>query len=195
MRPRRGLEGQRQHRRHAVVINNSCPPNDAFTFAPSGAKRVISVGRLDWQKGFDVLIDAFSRIADDHPGATLTIFGEGQEREALERLVQHRGMDHRIRLPGTTQQPGAWIAQADILVLSSRHEGFSNVLAEATVAGIPSIATNCDYGPDEIIFDMQNGMLVPVDDVAALAGAITKLLSDPELQNRFTKAAEITGSG
>jgi glycosyltransferase involved in cell wall biosynthesis len=181
-------------RRRAEVIPNPCAPNPNFQFRPTMTKRVIAVGRLDHQKGFDLLIYAFRRTLASHPDATLTIFGEGVERATLEALIARLKLQGSVRLFGTTKSPGAWIELGDILVMPSRHEGFSNVLLEAMVAGIPSIAADCDFGPSEIIPDSQSGILVPTEDVGALAEAMTNLLADRELQERLShNAVLVTG--
>jgi glycosyltransferase involved in cell wall biosynthesis len=176
-------------RRKAVVIPNPVAPPDGFVARPGDGGRVVAVGRLDWQKGFDLLIDAFAAAAPRLPGATLTIWGEGPERPALERRVAALGLGDLVRLPGITARPGAWVEEADLFVLSSRHEGFANALAEAAGAGIPCVSFDCRFGPRDILDDGRGGLLVPPEDVAALAAAIERALGDPALRRRLAGGA------
>jgi glycosyltransferase involved in cell wall biosynthesis len=120
----------------------------------------------------------------------LSIFGEGPERGALERQADRLGIADRVRLPGLTSSPGEWIAAADIFVLSSRFEGFPNVLLEALAAGIPSVAFDCPWGPADIIHDERTGLLIAKEDVAALASALVRLLTDSDLRHRIAACAQ-----
>ncbi|WGH79641.1 glycosyltransferase family 4 protein [Jannaschia ovalis] len=176
-------------RDRAEVIYVPCPPAAGARYANTGGKRVVAVGRLDGQKGFDLLIAAFAAVHRDHPDASLTIFGEGQERARLERMVAEAGLGAAVTLPGVTAARGAWIGEGDIFVFSSRHEGFGNALAEATAAGMPSISFDCEFGPAEIITHGETGLLVPPEDTDALARAISGLLADPAQQARLSAAA------
>jgi glycosyltransferase involved in cell wall biosynthesis len=175
-------------RRRGRVIPN---PVDLTPAAPSrpGAGRLVAVGRLVHQKGFDLLLAAFARIAPEHPEWTLTIWGEGEQRAALEASCAHLGLAGRVRLPGITKRPGQWVEQADVLVLSSRYESFGNVITEAMAAGLPVIAFSCPWGPGEILRDGEDGLLVPPEDVGALAAAMRRLILDTDLRRRLGQAA------
>lgn len=173
----------------ARVIANPCEPLSGF--APSGPEaplRMVAVGRLDRQKGFDLLIEAFARMRSTRP-TTLTIFGEGPERGRLEALRDGLGLAERVALPGATTAPGDWLAEADMLVAPSRFEGFPNVVAEAVVTGLPVVAFDCDYGPRELIRHCGNGLLVPVGDIDGLARAMARLADDDELRHKMTARA------
>jgi glycosyltransferase involved in cell wall biosynthesis len=178
-----------QHR--ATVIPNPCSPiGTPRTEPPKGAGvHLVAVGRLDHQKGFDLLLQAFAKIRHRHSGLRLTIFGEGSERASLEALSARLGIDDAVSLPGLTARPGAWIEAGDIMVLSSRYEGFPNVVAEATVSGLPVVSFDCPYGPRELIADGENGLLVPEGNVDALAEAISRLANDPELRRKMRAGA------
>ena len=138
---------------------------------------VVAVGRLSYQKGFDLLIEAFSRL--DNPSARLIIFGEGELRDALQQQIDIADLSERVSLPGYCDTPVAEIAAADLFVLSSRFEGSPNVLVEAMRCGVPVIATDCPSGPDQILRTGKLAPLIAVDDVEGLARAMNLMLSTP----------------
>lgn len=176
----------------SVVIPNPCAPHDTHTAAPNAAtNRLAAVGRLDKQKGFDVLLHAIVQIVQEVPDAKLTIHGEGPERAHLEALCASLDLTDHVTLPGASPTPGSWLSETDVMVMPSRFEGFPNVLAEATVNGLPVVSTDCDFGPREIISEGENGLLVPVDDRKALAETIIRLLKDRDLRTRMAGAAAI----
>lgn len=165
----------------AVVIRN---PASAPAFRPDGVsmKRLVGVGRLTEQKGFDLLIQAFALVAPERPDWELVIWGDGPDRSALEAQVRALGLAGRTSLPGVTPRPGAWVETATALVLSSRFEGSPNVVLEAMAAGIPVIAAACDFGPEEIIDSERDGLLVPPENVDALADAMARIMDDAALR-------------
>jgi glycosyltransferase involved in cell wall biosynthesis len=154
----------------------------------SGTRRLVAVGRLVHQKGFDLLLRAFAEIATEHPEWTLTIWGEGEERGRLEALCAQLALLEQVQLPGLTELPGQWVEEAEVFVLSSRFESFGNVVTEAMVAGLPVVAFECPWGPGDIIRDGEDGLLVPPEDVGALAAAMRRLIVDPELRRRLGEA-------
>ncbi len=177
----------------AIVIPNPCNPIGLPGNEPEHGDGVhfVAVGRLDKQKGFDLLLRAFQICLRSEPTVKLTIFGEGAERAALEQLSSALSISSAVRLPGVTERPGEWIAAGNTLVLSSRYEGFPNVVAEATVCGLPVIAFDCPYGPRELIKEGQNGLLVQEGDVDGLAKAMSKLAADPGLRALMREAAPL----
>ena len=144
-------------------------------------RRVVAIGRLTPQKGFDLLLQAFARIAPSRPGWQLTIHGEGPERRNLEDERRALGLDDRVDLPGVTADPAAALQAATIFVLPSRWEGFPNVLGEAMAMGRPVVAFDCPSGPAELVRHELDGLLVPPADVAALAESLARLMDDPHL--------------
>jgi glycosyltransferase involved in cell wall biosynthesis len=140
---------------------------------------IAACGRLDRQKGFDLLLQAFARLPDTD--LALVILGEGPERGRLEALAGELGIGPRLLMPGFVRNPWACIARAAVFVLSSRWEGFASVLVEAMACGTPVVATDCEWGPREIVRDGEAGLLVRVDDPDSLAAAINRVLADGAL--------------
>jgi len=139
-----------------------------------GAPRLLGLGRLHRNKGFDTLLRALPHL----PGAVLTLAGEGPEHEALVRLAGELGVADRVQFLGWRQDSGALLAACDIFVCSSRHEPLGNVVLEAWSAGKPVVAVAAQ-GPSELIRDGETGVLVPPESPEALAVAIGALLADP----------------
>lgn len=154
--------------------------------------RIVAAGRLNEQKGFDLLVAAFSHIQHAAGEWRLDIFGEGPGRTALQSLISSLGLSERVKLMGNSTAPGAWIEHADLFVLSSRYEGFPNALGEAMAAGLPVIAADCDFGPAEMVEHMQSGLLVPPEDTGELGKAMLLCIEDEALRERLGKNAADT---
>jgi glycosyltransferase involved in cell wall biosynthesis len=157
---------------------------------PSAARQVVAVGRLDDQKGFDILIRAFARCAPGHPRWSLVIAGEGPRRRELEAQVAEADVTDRVRLPGRVRDTELLLADSDLFILSSRFEGFPNVLLEAMAVGLPTIAFDCDSGPATIIRTGTDGVLVPAEDVDGLAREMNRLMGDDSGRIRLGREAE-----
>jgi glycosyltransferase involved in cell wall biosynthesis len=141
---------------------------------------LFALGRLSEQKGFDTLIAAHAlALRQGAPPHRLLIAGEGPDLEPLKALAAERGVTGSVTFAGFLHDPHAVLARADLFVLPSRWEGFGLALGEAILLGVPSIAADCVSGPREILDGGRYGDLVPVDDVAALAQAITMHFKDP----------------
>ncbi|MXP63764.1 glycosyltransferase [Roseomonas sp. M0104] len=140
-----------------------------------GAPRLLALGRLHRNKGFDMLLRALPLL----PGAALTIAGEGPERAALARLAAQLGVADRVQLLGWRRDSGALLAACDVFVCSSRHEPLGNIVLEAWSAGRPVVAVAAQ-GPSELIRDGETGLLVPPESPEGLAAAIRTLLQEPE---------------
>ncbi|WKT82989.1 MULTISPECIES: glycosyltransferase [unclassified Thermosynechococcus] len=153
------------------------------------ADEILAVGRLDDQKGFDLLLRAFAMSGLKQAGARLVILGEGAKRAFLTRLAAELGLSEAVSMPGVVEAPEQWMARCIFFVLPSRYEGFPNALLEAMAMGCPVIAADWDSGPREMVQDGENGLLVPTEDVGALAQALARLWRDAALRARLGAAA------
>jgi len=150
---------------------------------------VMSAGRLHAQKDYPSLLRAF-QIVSKQVSCRLLILGDGEEKQQLESLVHELGIVELVNFVGFTENPYQYMRQAQVFVLSSKWEGFGNVLAEALAVGCPVISTDCPSGPREILQDGLYGQLVPVADVNSLANAILKALQSKHNSNLLTEAAD-----
>ena len=148
---------------------------------------VIAAGRLVPQKNYPLLLRAFARAAEVHP-SRLVILGQGRERDGLEKLAEDLGIEGRVAFLGFQANPFKYLARSDVFVLSSLWEGVANVLPEAMACGVPVVSTRCPSGPDEVITHGVNGLLVPMEDEAAMTEAILCLLDDGGLSTRLVEA-------
>ncbi|MCC5959455.1 MAG: glycosyltransferase [Rhodobacteraceae bacterium] len=139
---------------------------------------VIGAGRLNIQKGFDTLIDAVA-LANQNRPTRLIILGEGLLEQALKERAATHAPELKVAFPGFVTNPYAYMARADVFVLSSRWEGSPNALLEAVAIGLPCVACDCPSGPREILVSSELGLLCPVDDAEAMAGAILASLDNP----------------
>jgi glycosyltransferase involved in cell wall biosynthesis len=165
------------------------PQLPPYRFLPQDGKLLLCVGRLEVQKGHDLLLQSFERVAGDHPDWTLVILGEGDWRKHLEGLVQRYGLEQRVKMPGRAGNLTEWYSRADLFVLSSRWEGFPLALIEALAHGVPVVSFDCAYGPREVIRHNVDGLLVPAEDTEALGEALDYLMSDADLRHRFSQRA------
>jgi glycosyltransferase involved in cell wall biosynthesis len=152
--------------------------------APVPPYRLVAVGRLAYEKGFDVLLQAMPAILERFK-ATLEIHGEGTERARLQAQIAALGVDRHVRLMGATLDPLAELVASDLFVFPSRHEGFGVALVEALACACQIVASDCPHGPSEILREGALGQLVPPDDPQALAAAVIRSLAgeihfDPE---------------
>lgn len=159
-----------------------------FALSVKPARFILAVGRLQPQKGFDRLLDAFARLKK--MGIELVILGEGDERDQLTQQALSLGIEKSVHLLGNVDNPTPWYCLAECFVLSSRHEGWPNVLMEAMACGCPIVSFDCDYGPSEIIEHGVSGLLVAEGNIENLADAIKSVCYDQKLRHQLSIAAK-----
>jgi glycosyltransferase involved in cell wall biosynthesis len=183
----------------AAMIEKARAPLDHPWFDGNGPPVVLGAGRLADQKDFPTLIRAFALLRRRRP-ARLVILGSAkvhaktvERRDALLSLAAELGVADDVQLPGSTDNPFAWMARASVFALSSRFEGLGNVLIEAMACGCPVVSTDCESGPAEILEDGRVGPLVPVGDAPALAVAIERVLDSAPDRDALRRRAEEFG--
>jgi L-malate glycosyltransferase len=188
---RREVESQGFDPRRCVFVRNGV---DLATFSPEGARAelgpgrwIVFIGRHDSQKRIDVLLRAFARIAPRLPDARLACAGKGPDEADLRELARELGVAERVRFLGERRDMPALLRAASVFVLPSAAEGLPNALLEALAVGVPSVVTDIP-GTDEVVTRDREALMVPVDDEAALAAAIERILTDRELSERLVRA-------
>lgn len=162
---------------------------DITEVSPLKAKRVIAVGRYVYQKGFDLLLQAWAKIEKHFPDWELAIYGMG-DRSPYENLARQLGVDmNRCHLNGSTQNIKKEYLESSLFVFSSRFEGFGMVLIEAMACGLPVVSFDCPCGPKDIVCHDEDGLLVPSGDIYKLANAMSQLMDSYELRHQMAKNA------
>lgn len=180
------------------VDNIYCIPNP-LTHYPEQIKshdethyRMICAGRLNSQKGFDLLISAFARISEDCPQWCIDIFGSGDDESFLRQCISEEGLEERIFIHPATDQIFEEFQNSDFFVFSSRFEGWGLVLVEAMSCGIPPVSFRCKYGPEEIITNGEDGLLVNDGDINDLGDKILWMISHSSERIEMGKKARIS---
>ena len=162
----------------------------AEKYSDCSAKRVIAVGRLDYQKSFDRLIQVWEKVHEKMPDWTLDIFGQGEWREILQGMIDERGLQETVKLNGPTKNIGQEYSESSMIVMSSHYEGFPMVMIEAMACGLPAVSFDFKCGPKDIIKEGENGLVVPDGDIDGLAKAMMTLMRDDELRKRMGEEAK-----
>lgn len=152
-----------------------------------GDRVVVTLARLEYQKGIDILIEAAARIVKDLPGVRFAVAGDGVDEGKLKAQASALGVDHHVRFLGRVSRPHLYLRASDLFLLTSRWEALPFSIVEAFQAGIPAVATACS-GVVELIDD-EVGAVVPVGDVAAIARAVGRILGDDALRGAMGRAA------
>ena len=175
------------------------PTLDPGNYIKQEEKIILAVGSLKPQKGFDILVESVSEFLNSYPEWKLIILGGKVDelddndgfkyRRHLQKIIEKHALQDQVILPGKAGNIGEWYQRADIFVLSSRYEGFPNVLLEALSSGIACVAFDCDTGPRDMIQHYENGILVEHLNTKDLNMAIQKLINDDELRKNLSKNA------
>ena len=154
------------------------------------AKKVIAIGRYTYQKGFERLIEAWRMISPQFPEWKLDIIGDGEERETLQCLIYHYGLEKTITLFKPMKEIAQAYCGASLLVLTSRYEGLPMVLLEAQTFGLPIVAFQCKCGPKDIVEEGKTGFLVEEGNIREFAQKMALVMSDEELRKQMGRNAQ-----
>jgi glycosyltransferase involved in cell wall biosynthesis len=171
-----------------IAVPNSVP-EPAVPPSDGSAKVIAAAGRLVRSKRFDLLIEAFTRVAAAHPDWRLRIYGGGGDHDRLQELIDGKGLTAQATLMGVRSPIEAEFAKASIVAVTSDAESFGMTIVEAMRCGVPVVTTDCPLGPAEIIHDGVDGYRVPVGDHQAVAGALLDLIADQPARRRMGEAA------
>ena len=155
-------------------------------------KRVIAVGRLDYQKGFDRLIEAWEKVQQDETYREwkLDIFGQGEWEEMLQQSIEEKGLCETAHIYPPVKKIGKEYAESAFLVMSSNYEGFPMVMIEAMACGLPVVSFDYKCGPKDIIREGENGLLVSNGDIEGLATGMKKLMEDASFRQKLSEGAK-----
>lgn len=181
------MQWQQSHN-NIILIPNPNPLNDKLVSILQN-NRVISVGKLDAQKGYDMLIDIWALVAVKHPEWVLDIFGIGEWEQMLLGKIKELKLESSIHLCGSAIDVTSQYIESSIYVMSSRYEGFGMVLVEAMSCGLPVVSFDCEYGPGEIIYDGINGFLIKPNNIRLFAEKICTLIENENLRKAMGNKA------
>ena len=157
-------------------------------------KRIIAVGRLQAQKGFDLLIQSWQLIAARHPDWQLVVYGHGGDLQKLQQQLEKAGLTSSMTFAGTTDNIYKEYQDSAFYVMSSRYEGWGLVLVEAMSCGLPCVSFDCPYGPSDIIRDGEDGFLVENGNIQQLAEKMELLINNKELRERLGVRARLNAA-
>ena len=172
------------------VIPNALPFRPK-QFADVSDKRLIAVGRMEYQKNFPDLLRIWSRVAPTFPDWELHIYGDGWMLDGLRRQAEELGVASQVTFEGAVSDMETAYASSSIYLMTSHFEGLPMVLLEAQSVGLPAVSYACSSGPRDIITDGEDGFLVPLYDEATFAERLSTLMRDEALRTRMGKAAEV----
>lgn len=168
-----------QHKSQITAIANPCPFPEQNYNKRDDKKTVLAVGRLTYQKGFDLLLESWIKVNKAMPDWKLKIIGEGEDRAKLTEFIRKHQLTESVELAGNTNNISEYYKEAEIFCLSSRFEGFPMVLLETLAFGLPAVSFDCDTGPAEVLRDT-GAILVPANDVNNLAISLIELMNNEE---------------
>jgi len=175
-------------------LTNVCVIPDPLSFVPTQIstlteKRVVAVGRYVYQKGFDLLLQAWAKVEKECPDWQLAIYGDGDRATYLQQMKELGIDSSRCHLNGPTSNIQQEYANSSLFVFSSRFEGFGMVLVEAMSCGLPVVSFACPCGPKDIVSNGEDGLLVTNGNIDKLAEAMTKLIRDDNQRVSMSQSA------
>lgn len=183
--------GERVMSKSFVIPNPYIPLYDITPYTGERNNTIVSAGRFEYQKGYDVLIKAFAIVHAKHPTYKLILFGSGSLIEEYEKLANSLNLTPFIEYPGYVDNVADSVKKEGLFVLPSRFEGIPNALIEALSVGIPTISADCTPGgPDFLTDHGKRGMLVKVDDIEGTAQAINYLIENPSKATEYGSAGQ-----
>jgi glycosyltransferase involved in cell wall biosynthesis len=177
-----------KYSKNVTLIHNPNPLKNNLV-SSLNFQKVITVGRLEAEKGYDMLIDAWLLVTKKHPNWILDIYGEGKCRKDLETQITTKNLQINVQLCGLTLDIQSKYLESSFFVMSSLYEGLPMALIEAMSCGLPLVSFDCEYGPRELITDGVNGFLVQPNDIGSLAKRICYLIENEELRQTLGKNA------
>ena len=175
-----------------VVIPNAAMKVGEQEAEVQNRKRVIAVGRLDYQKGFDRLIQAWEYVQEHtaYKDWSLDIFGQGEWKDWLQQMINEKGLAHTAHIHAPVKNIGKEYAESAFLVMSSNYEGFPMVMIEAMACGLPVVSFDYKCGPKDIIREGENGILVSNGDIEGLAAGMRELMDDADYRMKLSEGAK-----
>ncbi|RAV13808.1 glycosyltransferase [Paenibacillus contaminans] len=179
-------------RKSSTIIPNPISPYLPPRYSGERKKEIVAMCRLAPQKNLTMMIDSFEMLVKDHPEYRLIIYGEGEQRQELEKYIDQLRLNEKIELPGFKNNIHEKIIDSAIFVSSSNYEGISNSMLEALGMGIPSVVTDCPVGGARMyITTNENGILVPVGDAKAMYRGMKKIVEDKDFSEKMSKKATL----
>ena len=175
---------------NVTVIPNPSSIEPTLEFPNYDSKQVITIGRLEYEKGYDLLIKSWLGVHDKHPEWILNIYGNGRLKDQLQSLINESGLNASVHLCGITDKVSTKLLESAFLVLSSRYEGLPMVMLESMACGVPMVAFDCETGPAELIDSDDCGLLVRNGDVVSLTSKINQMIEDPDSRMNMSKVAK-----
>lgn len=150
------------------------------------SKQILSMGRLTYQKGFDMLCDVANKVLHDNPDWTWVILGEGEDRQLIEKKIKEYGLEGRLILKGNVSNVDDYYKSSSIFVMTSRFEGLPMTLLEAKSYGLPIVSFDCMTGPSDIVDNNKNGYLIEDDNLNEMEDKINIIISNENVRNEFS---------
>ena len=172
-----------------IKIHNPIPNNFKFNGYNTESKKILAAGRLSDQKGFDLLIKAMPKVIEKYPNWELNIFGEGKEKEKLENLIKEYKLEKNVFIKKYSNEFYKTVEDYSFYVMSSRYEAFPCVLIEIQAKGLPAVSFDCKTGPNEMIDDGKDGILVEPENISKLSEAIIDMIEKDKERIEMSKNA------